>query len=303
MAREPFTVAREGAVANNPAPVTPKAKKPKPEKPPIWMHRRGHMLVPRAPMDEAALDGFDAGKPLRVEIKQARNSGRHRLYWAMLALIRENLAAPIAVETLHEAIKLKLGLTIVVPMKSGPVVVPGSIAFDRMAEPQFRAFLEDFKELVRLEIIPGVNKAAFERQALEMLGGGRVMAALSPQAQAGHFTRQPAMNTMKNVGDHTRQGDVLLIKREAMPAGVLQLPRESGSVVLAHGEVTGHMHQLRGPQVSHFRDTSGHEYVSVVDASEPLVHEEHGPHTIPVGEYELGAQVEFEPEALRTVAD
>lgn len=170
MAREPFTVAREGGAAKNPPPATPKPRRPKPERPPIWMHRRGHMLVPRAPMDEAAIEGFDLGKPLRVEIRQARNGKRHRLYWAMLALIRENLDAPIAVETLHEAIKVKLGLTITVPMKSGAVVIPGSIAFDRMSEPQFRTFLDDFVRLVRAEIIPGISNTAFERQALEMLG-------------------------------------------------------------------------------------------------------------------------------------
>ena len=160
--REPFYVPVERP--------KPKAAKRASERPPILMHRRGHMLVPHAPLDEAALDGFDATATLRVEIRQARNVKRHRLYWAMLALIRDNMDAPVAVETLHEAVKVMLGLTITVQLKSGPIVIPGSIAFHTMKEPAFRKFLEDFKQLVTTRIIPGINKAAFERQALEMLG-------------------------------------------------------------------------------------------------------------------------------------
>lgn len=108
--------------------------------------------------------------------------------------------------------------------------------------------------------------------------------------------------TMTNVGDHVRQGDVLLVKRDGRPRGAAKAPREGGAVVLAHGEVTGHMHQLRGPQVTMYRD-SGHNYLTVKDFAEPLVHEEHSTIVIPPGDYELGQQVEYEPEALRNVAD
>jgi hypothetical protein len=167
--REPFSMARDGAGPNKPAP-TPRQKKAPRERPPVLMHRRGHTLVPHAPMDLAVLEGFDAGRPLRVQITQPRNVGRHRLYWGMLALIRENLEQPVAVETLHEAIKVRLGLTMTVHLRSGPVVIPGSIAFEKMDEAEFRRFLETFKDLVRREIIPGINRTAFERQAHEMLG-------------------------------------------------------------------------------------------------------------------------------------
>lgn len=103
-------------------------------------------------------------------------------------------------------------------------------------------------------------------------------------------------------GAHIRQGDVLLVRREAKPLGAGLLPRENGSVVLAHGEVTGHKHQMRGAQVTYFRD-SGHEYVTVKDKPEPLVHEEHSAISLVPGDYELGQQVEYSPAELRNVAD
>ena len=103
-------------------------------------------------------------------------------------------------------------------------------------------------------------------------------------------------------GAHVRQGDVLLVRRSAKPLGAGLLPRENGAVVLAHGEVTGHKHQLRGPQVNYYRD-SGHEYVTVIGKPEPLVHEEHSALLMPPGDFELGQQVEYSPAALRNVAD
>lgn len=125
-----------------------------------------------------------------------------------------------------------------------------------------------------------------------------------------HFTPEPARfadgklaTTLSlALGDHVRQGDVLLVRRDAKPRGAGLLPRENGSVVLAHGEVTGHKHQLRGPQVTYYRD-SGHEYVTVKGKPELLVHEEHSAIALPPGDYELGQQVEYSPAELRNVAD
>jgi hypothetical protein len=105
------------------------------------------------------------------------------------------------------------------------------------------------------------------------------------------------------VGEHVRQGDVLLIRRRAMPRAVTELPREDGGVVLAHGEHTGHKHQLRGPQVAMFRDDGGNAFVRVAGEPDPLVHEEHTAHVITVGDFELAAQVEHTPAEIRVVAD
>jgi hypothetical protein len=115
-------------------------------------------------------------------------------------------------------------------------------------------------------------------------------------------TVEGMMERFAKDGDHIRQGDVLLVRRDAKPTGAGLLPRENGAVVLAHGEVTGHKHQLRGPQVTYYRD-SGHEYVTIVGAPEPLVHEEHSALLMPPGDFELGQQVEFSPAELRNVAD
>ena len=115
-------------------------------------------------------------------------------------------------------------------------------------------------------------------------------------------TAEAMAERLGSPGAHIRQGDVLLVRRDAKPRGAGLLPREDGAVVLAHGEVTGHKHQLRGPQVTYYRD-SGNEYITIVGAPEPLVHEEHSAVPIVPADFELGQQVEYAPAELRNVAD
>lgn len=138
---------------------------------PLLVMRRGSMLVPVAPMDSEALMEMPGGKPMRCRLTMPRNVQRLRLYWSMIDLIAENLDG-ITRKALHDAVKVRLGFCTAVPFKTGSVVVPDSIAFDAMDEKTFADFLDAFKKMVRTDVIPGLNNAAFERAALEMLGEG-----------------------------------------------------------------------------------------------------------------------------------
>lgn len=119
-----------------------------------------------------------------------------------------------------------------------------------------------------------------------------------------------------------RQGDVLVwTDGEPIQTGA-EIPREDGSVVLTHGEVTGHKHQIREPGVCHLRAEGIHERaISSVTAllvetdHAGLAHEEHrldecaggvpgtGATPIPRGAYFVIRQSEYEPEEYRNVAD
>ena len=99
-----------------------------------------------------------------------------------------------------------------------------------------------------------------------------------------------------------RQGDVLIVPVKSIPKAIEPVEREGGRVVLAHGEVTGHMHQLRGATVARYRDDGGHEYLSV-GAPDPLVHEEHSAIPVAPGDYELAQQVAYSPKEIVRAAD
>lgn len=140
------------------------------EKPPIFMYRRGTMLHPQGALDSETVMNLPAGKPLRVRITNPRNVPQHRLYWAMLALVCDNLDQPLQPEALHAWIKIRLGYSITIPTKSGVEVVPGSIAFDKMGQPEFQAFFRQAVDLVAGQIIPGISKPKLEAEARAMLG-------------------------------------------------------------------------------------------------------------------------------------
>ena len=91
-----------------------------------------------------------------------------------------------------------------------------------------------------------------------------------------------------------RQGDVLIIGVAGeLPASARELPREQGSVILAHGEATGHAHRIRSPRVTLF--AVGDDRFLRVDAPSDLVHEEHAPIHLQPGLYRVVRQREYQP--------
>ncbi|HVY86230.1 MAG TPA: hypothetical protein VG943_13935 [Caulobacterales bacterium] len=116
------------------------------------------------------------------------------------------------------------------------------------------------------------------------------------------------------VDQQARQGDVPVVRVDALPEGARALKRdEHNRVVLAHGEVTGHAHTLRAKGVCGFTtlDNDDIEFIVVGGSGATLRHElvsgakaEHDAITLARGVYEIPVQVEYMPkEAPRVVAD
>ena len=90
-----------------------------------------------------------------------------------------------------------------------------------------------------------------------------------------------------------RQGDVLLISVEAIPDDAVEQPRDqSGRVILAHGEVTGHAHALHEVGVTMLLAANDEVFLRVLEPSS-LVHEEHDHIVIPPGLYRIVRQREW----------
>jgi hypothetical protein len=96
-----------------------------------------------------------------------------------------------------------------------------------------------------------------------------------------------------------RQGDVFIIATGELPAGLRPRPP-----VLAEGEVTGHAHRVKaGMNAQVLADDSGGLFLDVADAEATIVHEEHGPVTVPRGQYVVRIQREYHPKEIRRVID
>ena len=102
-----------------------------------------------------------------------------------------------------------------------------------------------------------------------------------------------------------RQGDVMIERVDAIPAGAKEVARDKGDVILAYGEVTGHAHRISDPGVCLLSCGEGAERYLTVAGEAFLTHEEHA--TIPLGPgtYSVSIQREYdwESEATRNVAD
>lgn len=107
-----------------------------------------------------------------------------------------------------------------------------------------------------------------------------------------------------------RQGDVLITRIEdSAPTGA-QVSRDSGRIVLAYGEATGHAHAIADRDADLFelpeaRDKEADELWDQVtrilrvrgEEGVNLRHEEHGAIAIPPGTYRVVRQREYVPGA------
>ncbi len=105
-----------------------------------------------------------------------------------------------------------------------------------------------------------------------------------------------------------RQGDVLIMRVESIPADTIDITPQDGPIVLAYGEVTGHSHAFSRGVVA-LLERGPRRYLRVTEEA-TIVHEEHDPITLAPGLYETRdakghgiVQVEYTPTELRIVGD
>lgn len=140
------------------------------DSPAILMRRVGERLYPCSQMDAEAVKAYDATKVVRVKITQPRNVNQHRLYWAAVKLVHDNMDDPPPLDKLHEAIKVRLGYFSTVTFSDGSVAqIADSIAFDKMNQSDFKAYFDAFAKLVHEVIVPGLGSEVLENEARAML--------------------------------------------------------------------------------------------------------------------------------------
>ena len=96
-----------------------------------------------------------------------------------------------------------------------------------------------------------------------------------------------------------RQGDILISAVEAAPRGAVR--RSDG--VLAEGELTGHSHRIEHRATAELLEHRGALYLRVMADEAKVVHQEHGPITLPRGVYAVWRQREYTPQRIYPVKD
>jgi len=105
----------------------------------------------------------------------------------------------------------------------------------------------------------------------------------------------------RNILQHAlyRHGDVLVSKIEGIPSHAVKRPH----LVLAEGEVTGHMHRIAEANSAKLFELNGEMYLRVLAEQATLIHPEHGPIALPRGDYRVWRQREYSPQDIRIVRD
>jgi hypothetical protein len=128
------------------------------------------------PVDQAgedALRKIGQGQLVEIELRRPRNIRFHRLYWALITIVWDQLDEQRypSVEDLHAAIKIAAGLRTRIELPDGTVgFIPGSIAFHKMSADDFAAFFDRVCGLIVRHFLPGVTDAELRAEVEAMIG-------------------------------------------------------------------------------------------------------------------------------------
>ena len=128
------------------------------------------------PVDESgevALYSLGQGEVIEVEFRRKRNMKHHRLFWALMSLVWDQLdhTEYPTVETLVTRVKVATGHRDEYEFDNGLVAfVPRSIAFHAMDQAEFERFFEIVCDWVAANVLPGVSQAELLEEIEVMIG-------------------------------------------------------------------------------------------------------------------------------------
>lgn len=128
------------------------------------------------PTDEAgqeALRKLGNGELVTVEFRKSRNIKHHRLFWALMSIVHQNMDHERypTVEDLTSAVKITAGLRTRIELPNGEVgFIPGSIAFNKMDQAAFSEFYDRVCDLIAKHFLPGVESEALKDEVEIMCG-------------------------------------------------------------------------------------------------------------------------------------
>ena len=127
------------------------------------------------PIDAAAQEFMGRLKPgavVRVEVSRARNPRRFRLFWGLVQICMDNTQINLSKEAWADYLKILGGHVEVIRRKGEVIHLPKSIAWGRMPESEFAAFINRLMDAIRTEVIPGLDEGDLRRE-LEAIVGER----------------------------------------------------------------------------------------------------------------------------------
>lgn len=139
----------------------------------VLMTKHFGALRPADSVAEAALSRIKNADTVLVEFRRPRNLSHHKMFWALMGLVHDNLDHDRypTVEDFVAAVKIAAGLRTRIELPNGDVgFIPGSIAFHKMDQDEFSKFYDRVCDLIAKHFLPGVNTDDLRREVEIMIG-------------------------------------------------------------------------------------------------------------------------------------
>lgn len=142
------------------------------------MIRTIHGLMPDSADErtQSILRGVPLGASVQVEISRPRNIQRHRLFWALASTIAQAIPGNLTAENLVEILKIETGHCTIVKGARDTYRLPKSIAFHKMEEPEFQAFMDRCCQFICSTWLQHIKPSGLKTEIEQMLGVGGVAA-------------------------------------------------------------------------------------------------------------------------------
>ncbi len=134
----------------------------------FWLRRTLTGFAPEG--DEAATDmrRIPLGTSVRCEITRPRSVPQLRYYWSLCALVASNHAELQTREQVDQAIRILSGHVDLVNVGDQIVKLPRRIAFSKLGQDEWHAYLSRAKDAVLQHLLPGVELPEFEAEIARM---------------------------------------------------------------------------------------------------------------------------------------
>lgn len=123
--------------------------------------------------DSAAVENMKRiplGTTVRCEITRPRSVQQLRYYWALCALVAQNHVELQTREQVDQALRLLAGHVDIVKVGDKVLQIPRRIAFAKLGQAEWQAYLTRVKDAVVRELLPGIELPEFEEEILRMTG-------------------------------------------------------------------------------------------------------------------------------------
>lgn len=137
----------------------------------------GLMLDPSDDRSRDVLKGIALGSTVQVDVTRPRNIARHRLYWVLMTKISEAIPGNLTPENLSDVCKLETGHCKIIKGQRDFYKLPASIAFHKMEEPEFAAFLDRCCEFICRTWLPHMKAGALRDDIYRLVGVNTEQAA------------------------------------------------------------------------------------------------------------------------------